>query len=365
MTEYPGLQSPITPDADALLANLRREGTPARVHHMELFHDGEVLKAICERFGLGEGLSRDDPWFAARRTIEVHRFLGFDYVQSGLMGMEFGFANNTTEDTAEDAHANGRSYRDNQAGPITSWADFEAYPWPDPTRPEATAALEFFSENLPEEMCISCMTGHFCEHLCWMMGYENLCFALFDQPDLVEAIAGRILEYHQKEIEQILQFPRVRILWGSDDMGYKTGLMFSAADMRKYVLSGHRELAHRAHAAGRLYLLHSCGNLREIIDDLTDDVQIDGKHSFEDTIEDVRQVKGDYGQKVALIGGIDVDFLCRARPEDIRRRVRETLDACLPGGGYALGTGNSVANYIPLDNYLAMVDEGRQYAVSG
>jgi len=41
--------------------------------------------------------------------------------------------------------------------------------------------------------------------------------------------------------------------------------------------------------------------------------------------------------------------------------ARETLEACMPGGGYVLGTGNSVANYIPLDNYLAMLDEGRRF----
>lgn len=34
------------------------------------------------------------------------------------------------------------------------------------------------------------------------------------------------------------------------------------------------------------------------------------------------------------------------------------LEACMPGGGYALGTGNSVANYIPLGNYLAMLEKG-------
>ena len=48
-----------------------------------------------------------------------------------------------------------------------------------------------------------------------------------------------------------------------------------------------------------------------------DDVKIDARHGFEDTIEDV----------------------------------------CMPGGGYRLGTGNSVTNYIPPDNYLAMLDE--------
>ncbi|MFP3896371.1 MAG: hypothetical protein ACLFV5_06000 [Anaerolineales bacterium] len=68
-----------------------------------------------------------------------------------------------------------------------------------------------------------------------------------------------------------------------------------------------------------------------------------------------------YGDRIAIFCGIDVDFLCRAGAEAIRRRVRRTPDACLPGGGYCLGTGNSVANYIPLENYLSMVDEGRKY----
>jgi uroporphyrinogen decarboxylase len=72
-------------------------------------------------------------------------------------------------------------------------------------------------------------------------------------------------------------------------------------------------------------------------------------------------VKRKYGKRLSLLGGIDVDFLCRSDEKAIRERVRRTLDVCQPGGGYCLGTGNSVTNYIPLDSYLAMVDEGRMY----
>ena len=93
-----------------------------------------------------------------------------------------------------------------------------------------------------------------------------------------------------------------------------------------------------------------------------EEVELDGKHSFEAAIEPVTQAKLRWGDRLSLIGGIDVDFLCRADEEAVRRRVRETLDVCLSGGGYCLGTGNSVANYIPLQNYLAMLDEGRRYA---
>jgi len=97
------------------------------------------------------------------------------------------------------------------------------------------------------------------------------------------------------------------------------------------------------------------------MDDLLDDVQIDAKHSFEDTIEDVADVKARYGDRLTILGGIDVDFLCRASEEQVRARVRRTLDACFAGGCYVLGSGNSVTNYIPVTNYLAMIDEGNRY----
>ena len=40
--------------------------------------------------------------------------------------------------------------------------------------------------------------------------------------------------------------------------------------------------------------------------------------------------------------------------------TRRILEACMPGGGYALGSGNSVANYVKVENFLAMLDEGWQ-----
>ncbi len=109
-------------------------------------------------------------------------------------------------------------------------------------------------------------------------------------------------------------------------------------------------------------LLHACGNLRTLMDSLINYVQIDGRHSFEDVIEPVTEAKEKYGSQIALLGGIDVGFLCEANEEQVRKRVRETLDICHPGGGYCLGTGNSVVNYMPVENYLTMMDEGRRYS---
>jgi len=363
MTVYEGLQRVHRPDPDGLIDNLLRKGTPQRVYHMELFQDAEIVQAIADRFSLADGLDPNDPAFEERKYIAVQRFCGFDYARVGIAGLNFELHGAAADDTADLARKGGRTYQDEHTGPIMSWDDFERYGWPDPTAPEATSRLEWFQENLPDDMCIigSGGLGHFDELLTWLMGYETLCYALFDQRDLVQAIADKLLEIYRVCTRRVLQFDRVRAVWASDDMGYKTGLMISAADTRQFVLAGHKELARMSHAARRPYLLHSCGNLGEIIDELIDDVKIDAKHSFEDTIEDVRRIKHTYGRRIALIGGIDVDFLCRADEAAIRQRTRDALDVCMPGGGYCLGSGNSVANYIPLDNYLAMLDEGWLY----
>jgi len=54
------------------------------------------------------------------------------------------------------------------------------------------------------------------------------------------------------------------------------------------------------------------------------------------------------------VGGVDMDFLVRSKPEIIRNRCINLLE--LTGSkGYALGSGNSIPAYVPIENYLAMV----------
>jgi len=55
-----------------------------------------------------------------------------------------------------------------------------------------------------------------------------------------------------------------------------------------------------------------------------------------------------------------MDKLGRMDGEELRKYVRETLDECMPGR-YALDPGNTIANYIPVENYLAMLEEGLRW----
>jgi uroporphyrinogen decarboxylase len=351
----------VRPDYEGLLRNLRRAGTPDRVYHLELLLDQEVQDALVARFDLNRQLARSDPRYREKVTIALYRFLGYDAIIAPLGGLSFPHYNSrTAADTAELARADGRTWINESSGSIASWEDFDRYPWPNPARLD-TSLVEWYTANVPDDMCLVGWCHNVYEETSWLIGYQPLCYALYDQPDLVNAVFTKVGSIYLEAARIYTQFDRVKILFDGDDMGFRTGTLISPRVLIEKSLPWHKQIAETAHANGKLYLLHSCGKLDAIMPALINDVKIDGKHSFEDVIEPVTEAKRRWGDRIAIIGGIDVDFLVRATPEQVKQRVRETLDICLPAGGYCLGSGNTIANYIPLDNYLAMLEAGREY----
>jgi uroporphyrinogen decarboxylase len=357
------LSKRIEPDVEEMVDVLHRRRIPRRLHFIELFLDEEIKDAVRARFGLCTNLDRSDPFYQTKRDVAVHAFLGYDIFRVGV-------ARKTVFETrtlaARDTTALSGQERDNRDwqeehfGPIQGWRDFEAYRWPKVSELDLSA-LEWMEKNLPTNMGCFDLTAHIFEILSFLLGYETLCYAVVDQPDLVDAILEKVGAFYVDFTRVLADSPRVAVIWGSDDLGFRTGTMMSPEFLRARILPWHKRCAEIAHSKGKPYLLHSCGNLEEIMENLIRDVGIDAKHSFEDAILPVTEAKRRYGERISILGGIDMDFLCRAKEPAIRKRVRETLDICTKGGGYCLGTGNTVANYMPLDSYIAMLNEGRCY----
>lgn len=356
------LETRIEPDIEGLIATIKGTAEPERVFNIELFLDPEIATLLLRLFELSVGIDETEPHAAQKRSIRLRRFLGYDTVRADIVCDIFPRRSLRASDTTRAAgqRRGERDWIDEHGGPVSSWKSFDLYPWPKVSDIDFRA-LEWLEKNLPRNMGCYELTAHILEQAVLLMGFENLCLLLYDDPDLVDAVFQKVGEYYLDFTRCLCDFDCLRIVWGSDDMGFRTSTMLSTEILRTKVLPWHRRCAELSHAHGKLYLLHACGRLDAIMEDLIEDVGIDAKHSFEDAIMPVTDAKRRYGGRVALLGGIDMDFLCRAPEEQIRERVRETLRACLPGGRYCLGTGNTVANYVPIDNYLAMLDEGRRY----
>lgn len=364
--DYVGLSNP-DPNFDRLLTVLRREGEADRIPFIELFADIEIMEAVLGRsFPRITELEPDmvDRDLEARYCdllIEFYYRLGYDYVWAQPGGKDFDYGRLEVDDTAALPREKRRWIRESN-GVITSWADYETYAWPSSSDVDYWM-VEYLADHLPPDMKLISHGASILEPVMWLMGYQNLALALYDQPELLEAIFDRVGRLSLERCEALCQIDAIGAVWISDDIGYRSGTMISPEHLRHYVFPWWKRIAACIHGHGHPVLLHSCGNLYQVMDDLIEDVEIDAKHSFEDTFLPVTEAKRQYGDRIAILGGVDLDFLCRAPEEQVRTYVRKVIDVCGPGGGYALGTGNSVANYVPVQNYLAMLDEGRRYGV--
>jgi len=349
---YPAIEP--GPDFRRLETVLRR-GIPDRVPFIELFLDEPIMVAIRE------APFSTDPRRRAAETADLFFRLGYDYVPAAT-AFGFPYHSVTAKDTAHLPMAQ-RNWLQAAGGAIETWEDFRRYPWPTPSE-DSYAPIERAAEALPEGMkLVPHGPGGVLENVMWLMGYEALSYALADQPDLAEAVFDRVGSALVNVFDVVARHEGVGGLFLGDDMGFKTQTMLSPDALRRYVFPWQRRIVEVVHAQGKPFLLHACGNVDSVMDELIDYVGIDAKHSFEDVITPVTEAKRRWGTRVALLGGLDMDLLARGTPEQVRARTREVLEACMPGGGFALGSGNSVANYIPLENYFAMLEEGWRVGV--
>jgi uroporphyrinogen decarboxylase len=329
-----------SPDFTNLQEILRRQ-RPARPTLFEFFLNGPLYAALA-----GQAYTpKADGLDSVRHVMWAFRQAGYDYFT--YRPPQFYFP--------AGEHKRDQTISLNDGSVISDRASFEAFRWIEPDACDYSS-LEAIRAEMPVGMKIMMFgPGGVLENAIRLVGYDNLCFILADDPqlgrDIFDAVGSRLVRHY----EIACQYDTVGAAISNDDWGYKTQPMLSPADLRTYVFPWHRRIVETIHGAGMPAILHSCGNASEIMDDVIDGMKFDGRHSYEDAIQPVEEAYEQFGARIAILGGIDVDFVVRSPAAAVYRRAREMLERVGARGSYALGTGNSVPEYVPAENYAAMV----------
>jgi len=327
------------PDFNNLQSVLARE-VPGRPTLFEFFLNDKLYRRLAPAAQLEAG----DPYAVPRLVAQAFYHAGYDYVNVQIPGFKFPSERVKVEQTVSI----------NEGGLISDRESFEVYEWPDPEIADY-AILDALAKDLLQGMkLIGYGPGGVLENVIEIVGYETLCYMLADDPELVDAVfnevGSRLVRYYQI----VASHPEIGACIDNDDWGFKTQTMLSPKHMRQYVFPWHKRIVEVVHDAGKPVILHSCGHFERIIDDL-EEIGIDARHSYEDNILPVEQAYELYHHRFAILGGIDLDFICRSPPEKVYQRAKALLEQTLDRGGYALGTGNSVPDYVPDEGYFAMI----------
>lgn len=340
------------PDFEQFLCVLRRSRRP---NHLPFYEHLASPGFIARRTGTPfDRMSREEKGYW-RIYVDFWQGMGYDEIPMEI-------SPNLPLPRAED-HAGAVSHGSEAQVCIRTMEDFERYPWPESDSALAFHHFERVAALLRPGVKI---VGGVCagpyEWVSSMMGVEGLALAILLDPELVAAMFIRIGELHTAALRRIAAMDEVGALRQGDDLGFKTSTFLSPAHLRSYVFPIYKRMAEIAHAAGKPFILHSCGDLGEVYDDLIEDCKIDAKHSFEDVILPVVEFKRCYGSRITALGGLDVDSICRLEEPELRAYTRGIVEACFADGFWALGTGNSLTDYMPVEKYLIVLDEGRKAA---
>jgi uroporphyrinogen decarboxylase len=356
MNDLPPLSD--SPNFDRVRRTLKFE-EPDRVPIAELLVNREVKSAFL---GKPIGDPEVDLEQYLRNDIAFSVAAGYDFVRLMALG-EFGVPD------GEDAGAqsfkvegSSREWANESARLISSEADVENFPFPDPATVDLSH-IELGTRLMPEgmEALISIKGGGIFERAWRLMGFEEFCLASAMQPELTGRLLDRIGSWYCAVWERIVDYPRVAGLWLPDDLAYTESFMLSPEIFRRQLFPWFERLAAICKRRKLLFFYHCDGRIWEVLEDLIA-LGIDALHPIEPKAMDIREVKEKTRGRLALIGNVDLDYpLSRGRPEEVEAAVKALIADLAPGGGWCLGSSNSIPEYVPLENYRALLRAGRRW----
>ena len=187
-----------------------------------------------------------------------------------------------------------------------------------------------------------------------LCGMEDLLCYMITEPDAVKSLLAKLTQRNIEKVKIALEHDIDGVLFG-DDWGQQQGLIMGkplwVSIIKSYVADMYRVVK----ATGRFTAQHSCGDLREILDDLIE-IGLDVYQTFQPEIYDLLEYKQKLQGRLAIWGGISTQVhLPFKSPEEIYRITKDTIDILGKGGGYIAAPTHDVPGDVPPENIEAMV----------
>lgn len=346
-----GVMNP-QPDFLRVRKALLLEGEPDRVPLAEVNVDRTIKAAVLGK-PISDLRSEVDFWMTAGYDY-VPLFVGLGSFLEELYQDRASGRFTTPKQQQVAVEEEERVWAEEKAGAITSHEDFEAFQWPSLDDMELSIVEEVDSYLPPGAKVIGVLVTAIFTQVWKLMGFETFCFSLVDDPVLVERMFEKIGTIQYQAFQAMARSKVVGAIWITDDIAYTEGLMVSPKDLRHHLFPWFERMGQMAREVDLPLIYHSDGRLYPVLDDLIA-CGFNAIHPIETKAMDIEHLKQTVGDKLCLIGNIDLSYtLTRGTPQEVEEEVKLRLRTIAPGGGYCLGSSNSIPDYVLLENYNAM-----------
>jgi len=193
-----------------------------------------------------------------------------------------------------------------------------------------------------------------------LMGEENACMAYYDQPELMHDILTTLRDTSLRVLEEVTEQITIDQLSVHEDLAGRSGPMIGPAQVNEFVEPYYRPVWELVSSKGtRLFEMDTDGDYRPIIDALLA-CGLNAFHPNEPAAGiDVVELRKQYGNRIALRGGIDKFAISKGR-DAIRAELEYKMQPMMRSGGTVFGLDHRIPNGTPLEDYRFYVDLGRE-----
>ncbi len=192
-----------------------------------------------------------------------------------------------------------------------------------------------------------------------LLGEENLCVAYYEQPELIHDMLKTIGDMAEQVLDRVSREVQVDYLSVHEDMAGKSGALAGPVQIKEFIRPYYRRIWDMLSSRGaRLFQMDSDGNMNSVIPAFLD-CGLNGMVPMEPAAGmDIVQLRHQYGNKLAVEGGIDKHVLRRSH-EEIQAELEYKLQPLMQQGGTVFGLDHRIPNGTPIDNYRFYVKTAR------
>jgi uroporphyrinogen decarboxylase len=188
-----------------------------------------------------------------------------------------------------------------------------------------------------------------------LRGMEDLMVDFVEDPDFVEELLERLTDFSVRLIKNLSGFPIDGIRF-SDDWGWQRGLLLSPAMWRRFLKPRLKRMYDQAHAQGYGVFIHSCGDVRSVMDDLVE-IGVDVFNPIQPDVMDVDETVRAFAGRLAFYGGISVQkTLPLGTTDEVKSEVESRLRTARAFGGFIPAPSHDMPPDIPARNVEAMLE---------
>jgi uroporphyrinogen decarboxylase len=181
------------------------------------------------------------------------------------------------------------------------------------------------------------------------IGFQTFMESLYLNPELIDAVMGAYVDWSARVIRRVCDMG-VDAVFTTDDFAFNSGPFISPASFRQWVVPYHKRASQEITVP---WIIHTDGEIDLIVEDLLS-MGISGIHPIDPNCMDIRAFKRKFGERVCILGNVDLNTLGMGTPEETYSEVRNLIKDLGPGYGYILSSGNSVPDYAKPENMLAL-----------